>query len=324
METFSYQLPVKNRLITPPGTPTAGDRYVIDGVGTGAWSGHNMKVAYWAGAAWVFDTPEAGWQCYDEQAGVFIYFDGAHWNEMDITGAYIQQLVAGAITGNVPVWTDTDGDKLSAGYGVQTTIRAHGTADDLHLGTEKAVRDAINAIIGASDAMVYKGAIDCSGNPDYPAGDAGHTYKVSVAGRIGGAAGEKVEVGDMFICLLDTTPAGDQAAVGTRWNVIQVNIDGAVTSSLASSTDGRIAVWDGVSGSVIKDAALTATEISNHIGLADVHFTQAQIDHLLIDNRGTKTHANIDLHIATHSRHRTMTYNSTFKAIIYEEANESF
>lgn len=87
----------------------------------------------------------------------------------------------------------------------------------------------IAARLAANDAMLYKGAIDASTNPNYPAADAGDTYRISVAGKIGGASGPNVEAGDMIICHVDSSAAGNQATVGTNWDIIQTNIDGAVT-----------------------------------------------------------------------------------------------
>lgn len=75
------------------------------------------------------------------------------------------------------------------------------------------------------DAMVYKGAIDCSGTPNYPAADAGHTYKISVAGKLGGASGPVVAVGDTAICSVDGSAAGTHAVVGANWIILQTNID---------------------------------------------------------------------------------------------------
>jgi len=60
------------------------------------------------------------------------------------------------------------------------------------------VDTAVNALLESNDAMVFKGIIDCSGNPNYPAANAGHVYKISVAGKIGGASGAVVEAGDVF------------------------------------------------------------------------------------------------------------------------------
>jgi len=109
---------------------------------------------------------------------------------------------------------------------------------------------------GGTDVLTYKGAIDASLNPNYPAADAGDTYKISVSGKIGGASGAVVEAGDMIICTTDGTVAGTQAAVGTFWNIIQHNIDGAVTGP-TTSIDGTIPVFDGVNGNVIRESAVT-------------------------------------------------------------------
>ncbi|WP_445215747.1 hypothetical protein ACKWRH_25360 [Bradyrhizobium sp. Pa8] len=130
-----------------------------------------------------------------------------------------------------------------------TTLAAN---SDTRLASQKAVKAYADARIAAQDAMVFKGATDCSGNPNYPAADRGHTYRVSVAGKIGGASGVVVEIGDMFICNTDATAGGNQAAVGAKWNVIQTNIDGAVTGP-ASATSGNLATYNGTSGKIIQD-----------------------------------------------------------------------
>lgn len=85
------------------------------------------------------------------------------------------------------------------------------------------------------DALVYKGVIDCSANPNYPAADAGHVYKVSVAGKIGGGSGPNVEAGDTLICHVDSTASGTHAGVGANWGIIQTNIDGAPTAATSTT-----------------------------------------------------------------------------------------
>ena len=52
---------ISRSLNTPPGTPTAGDRYHTGGSPTGLWSGQANKIAVWNGTAWVFYTPLEGW-----------------------------------------------------------------------------------------------------------------------------------------------------------------------------------------------------------------------------------------------------------------------
>jgi len=119
--------------------------------------------------------------------------------------------------------------------------------------------------LGANDAMIFKGVIDCSSNPNYPAADAGHTYRVSAAGKIGGASGPAVEIGDMLICVSDGAEAGTHASVGPNWTIVQANIDGAVTGPVSAASN-NFAAFDGTSGKLIKDsgfAVATGTPKAN-------------------------------------------------------------
>lgn len=115
---------------------------------------------------------------------------------------------------------------------------------------------AANALIAAGiasvDAMIFKGVIDCSGNPNYPAADRGWSYRVSVAGKIGGASGVNVEPGDLLICLTDGTVSGNQATVGSAWTISQTNLDGAVIGP-ASATADNFALFSGTTGKLLKD-----------------------------------------------------------------------
>lgn len=60
--------------------------------------------------------------------------------------------------------------------------------------------------------------LDCSGNPNYPATTAGQAYEVSVAGRIGGASGPEVFVGDTIWCEI-TSASGNHATVGANFKI---------------------------------------------------------------------------------------------------------
>lgn len=104
---------------------------------------------------------------------------------------------------------------------------------DTRTPSQKAVKTYIDGIVtgGATDVMIFKGVIDCSANPNYPAADAGNVYKVSVAGKIGGGSGPNVEAGDTLYCITDSTASGNQATVGANWVIAQVNVDGAVTTA---------------------------------------------------------------------------------------------
>ena len=118
------------------------------------------------------------------------------------------------------------------------------------------VKSYADALIAANDAMVFKGVIDASANPNYPASNRGDTYRISVAGKIGGASGPNVEVGDLIIALTDGTASGTHATVGANWNITQTNIDGAVTGPTTSTT-GNVATFNGTTGKVIQDSGFS-------------------------------------------------------------------
>lgn len=160
----------------------------------------------------------AGQIYYDTTANKLYYRNNSAW--YDVTNAttlagnaetVYARLASPTFTGTPAVPTATSGTNTTQ------------IANTAYVITEIAAR------LASTDAMIYKGAIDCSLNPNYPAADAGWTYRVSVAGRIGGASGLVVEAGDMFICHVDASAGGTQAIVGADWDVIQTNIDGAVT-----------------------------------------------------------------------------------------------
>lgn len=99
---------------------------------------------------------------------------------------------------------------------------------DARVPSQKAVRTFVGtAVTGLLD---FKGTLDCSANPNYPAASKGDAYVTSVAGKIGGASGTSVDIGDWIIATADNA-GGTQAAVGTSWSVIEHNLIGALLAS---------------------------------------------------------------------------------------------
>jgi hypothetical protein len=148
-------------------------------------------------------------------------------------------------------------NKIIAGYGIETTL----TGGSGNLATANAIKVYADSLIPELNALVYKGVIDCSSNPNYPAANCGWVYEISVAGKIGGVSGKVVEVKDIILCNQDNTPTGDESLVGAYWDAIQTNIDGAVTGP-ASSTINGIPSFSTVLGKTIQDSGYIAQDAS--------------------------------------------------------------
>lgn len=182
---------------------------------------------------------------------------------------------AEAITGTDTVRATTPANVAAVFTDRIDTSTALGTSNT-KVPSQNAVKAYADALIGANDAMVFKGVIDASANPNYPASNRGDTYRISVAGKIGGASGPNVEVGDLLIALTDGTAAGTQAAVGANWNITQTNIDGAVTGP-ASSTSGNLPSFSGTTGKIIADSGFTPSNAAIGAGSATIVPTSAQV-----------------------------------------------
>lgn len=74
-------LSVKDRDLTaPPGSPAAGDTYIVGASATGAWATHDKKVAVWSGSAWVFYTPRTGWVAFIEDETKLAAYYSSAWS----------------------------------------------------------------------------------------------------------------------------------------------------------------------------------------------------------------------------------------------------
>lgn len=89
--------------------------------------------------------------------------------------------------------------------------------------------------IALTSVVQTQGGIDCSGNPNYPAATANFLWYVTVAGKIGGASGQLVSIGDTVICIT-TNPGGIEAIAGQYFLILNTNIPGLTTLGVAFAT----------------------------------------------------------------------------------------
>jgi hypothetical protein len=123
----------------------------------------------------------------------------------------------------------------TSGTGASTAYVDAG--DAATLASAQAYADA--AVTGLWDV---KGGVDCSANPNYPAASKGDAYVVTAAGKIGGASGTSVDVGDVFVAFADNA-GGTEAAVGTSWENLEHNLAG-VALLVGAAFTGAVTVPD--------------------------------------------------------------------------------
>ena len=71
---------------TPPGSPAAGDTYIVAPSATGAWAGKDGKIATFVDGGWDFVTPANGWLAYvNDTAQIAVSQSGA-WSPLVTTG----------------------------------------------------------------------------------------------------------------------------------------------------------------------------------------------------------------------------------------------
>lgn len=174
--------------------------------------------------------------------------------------------------------------------GTPTAPTAAATTNTTQIATTAFVQSAITKKLSDVDAMIYKGVV--KSNSELPAThEAGWTYIVSVAGTY---AGKVCEVGDMIICNTDSTTANN-----AHWDVIQTNINGAVTGP-ASATSGAVALFDGTTGKVVKNSATVGSAtrpiyLNNGIPTAGTYTFGNANGNAAINNGTVNTNLNADM-----------------------------
>lgn len=70
-----WQKPVEDKdLNSPPGGESKGDRYIVGGSATGAWSGYDDYIATYDGSSWEFTAPVEGMFTWVKDEDAIYYF----------------------------------------------------------------------------------------------------------------------------------------------------------------------------------------------------------------------------------------------------------
>jgi hypothetical protein len=124
-------------LSSPPASPTDGDTYLVKASATGAWSGHDNRIAYALDGAWRFTDPFDGLIAYvaDEQTLV-LYADGAWTNvatALDLQNLALLGVNASADSTNKLTVASAAILFDNIGAGIQTKFNKHAAGDTASL-----------------------------------------------------------------------------------------------------------------------------------------------------------------------------------------------
>lgn len=254
LQKYEYQKAVINRTtLSPPGLPVSGDRYLIDGTGSGAWAGEDGNIATYDGAAWIFAIKREGMLVWVKDVDKYYLYDGSAWDGTKIHSHSNKALLdsytqteanlADAVSKKHTANADTDLDAtfkatLEQIVNKSTNVATDGASDTKYPSVKAVKTYADSLVVGLLDD---RGSYDASVNT-FPAaggsGTAGAILKgdiwfISVAGTLGGAA---VNIGDSARALVDSP-----GQTATNWSILESNI-GYVPENVANKdTDGTLA-----------------------------------------------------------------------------------
>lgn len=109
---------------TPPGSPAAGDAYIVSATATGAWAGQENKIAFFYNGGWTFVAPAAGLSVFVLGSVATAYYSGSAWVFVPAVSSVGLSAPTGFTVTNSPVTTNgTIALAFSAGYSLPTTTK---------------------------------------------------------------------------------------------------------------------------------------------------------------------------------------------------------
>lgn len=243
-------------LLTPPVSPSTGDRYLITGgTATGAWVGQEENIAEWNGSTWDFTTPTTGtYVSVDDETDGLYYFGGSTWQKKfyeSTTASTGLEKVGVDIRVNFPA----DGSLYENGSN-ELAIQFSTTFNDQRAVAAADLASTANgegaSIIGIEDAGAYFTATDVEGALAELAANAatsGVEYTVGTGG---------VTKGDLLAVTSNNTVQTKSTLTAATWGVglaatteiatatvNSLSNDTVLTGVLTGATAGTRYFWNG-------------------------------------------------------------------------------
>lgn len=153
------------------------------------------------------------------------------------------------VTGSVQSQLDNKAPIESPAFsGTPTAPTASVGDNSTTVATTAYVIAAVNNLLNTKNAFRLVGSLNPTSDT-LPAAEAGDVYRITADGTINGL---EVHENDTVTCAVDSTPADTPA----NWYVTHTNHNGSVFGP-ASSVDAHVVVFDGSSGTRIKDSGFT-------------------------------------------------------------------
>jgi hypothetical protein len=141
-----------------PGTPAAGDRYLVDTGATGAFAGKDDNIAEFDGTAWTFIAPNPGFAVYVEDVNKQYTFNGTAWvNFGSTTNHNATSGLQGGTTNEYYHLTSAQHSGLTGGSA--TTLHTH-NSDNITEGTTNLFFTDARAIAAVGGALLDTDSID--------------------------------------------------------------------------------------------------------------------------------------------------------------------
>lgn len=252
---------------------TKDELVVMTGATTSVEGKKGLVPAPSAGAATRYLRSDGTWQVPPNTTYTLSSFGitatAAEINKLDgITATVTELNYTDGVTSNIQTQLNAKAALASPTFtGTPKAPTAAAGTNTTQIATTAYVKTEINNVLAAAGALIYKGTIGTDGTiTALPASHTvGDTYVVSTAGNY---AGETCEIGDMIICVTTRTTANN-----ADWNIVQTNINGAVTGP-ASAVTNRVATFNGTTGKVIKDSGFTiASSVPANAKFTDTTYT---------------------------------------------------